>query len=591
MQEEEYVPALVRIAGIERIDLRMRCIEDRRVARQHGCIGIEEIGQQRELQIAIAIGEESHLQSLGQLLRREYIAEHGRDNHQGAGVIGNAFRIIQPRQCARLNSVRGQPVHQSHRQFAEGNDAQCTDHPDQAVAVQFPVRVCNHRVGEQGDNDSRGSHIGRQWRSLCGHPQGGDQTVGQRNHLFQLRPPIVDQVVANVHGDRILRRRICAGPCQLKRGLGDVAFGQATAARQRFHHTPVAVPGRKIHLSVGVSGILAQDMIHHTQGFHEVKPVLHLQEPQAADAVGDRNAIRGLLLRLGVHHAFDALPGLGQPLLDPGQWQGQRRALPLQTAREFSDEGGRHGRLRARHVGNHQDQILRIRRGHRGKAIGPEIGKVSIGTLDDDACRRPAQVLDQGQAQHDRNRPQLAQIERCDRLIGRDKTGQAVRIDAAVTVRNRLERNIVDPGNLRGSTNQSGQLAAVVFRKMAACDADLLFDEIDIVEQPFIRRGQAVVLLRHLAQQVAGTLDQFLVLAQAFQQQVRSRRRPDAVATRERLAMPLHLFGAEQACAQRRLVGRPVGCAGNAAHKPLPMFEHIDAERTPVHGYLSTPCG
>ena len=58
----------------------------------------------------------------------------------------------------------------------------------------------------------------------------------------------------------------------------------------------------------------------------------------------------------------------------------------------------------------------------------------------------PAQVFDQCQPQHDRNRPQLAQLQRRDALVGRDEAAEAVGIDAAVAVRDALEGDVVDPG-------------------------------------------------------------------------------------------------------------------------------------------------
>ena len=66
-----------------------------------------------------------------------------------------------------------------------------------------------------------------------------------------------------------------------------------------------------------------------------------------------------------LHQLLDAQARLGQPLLDPGQRQGQSGAVPLQAAREFRDKSADHGRIRPRHVRDHQNQVLRILTGNR----------------------------------------------------------------------------------------------------------------------------------------------------------------------------------------------------------------------------------
>ena len=48
-----------------------------------------------------------------------------------------------------------------------------------------------------------------------------------------------------------------------------------------------------------------------------------------------------------------------KPLLDPGERQRERWALSLQGARELGHEGAYHRRIRARHVGDDEDQALR----------------------------------------------------------------------------------------------------------------------------------------------------------------------------------------------------------------------------------------
>ena len=145
-----------------------------------------------------------------------------------------------------------------------------------------------------------------------------------------------------------------------------------------------------------------------------------------------------------LHQLLDREARLGEALLDPGERQRQRGALSLQPARELGDERAHHRRVRARHVGDHQDQALRIVLGDLHHLVGPRVGPVALERPGGDARADAAQVLDQRQPQHDRDGPQLAQLERRHRLVGGDETRQALRVDPAVAVRDRFERDVVD---------------------------------------------------------------------------------------------------------------------------------------------------
>ena len=85
------------------------------------------------------------------------------------------------------------------------------------------------------------------------------------------------------------------------------------------------------------------------------------------------------------------------------------------------------------------------------------------------------------------NRPQFAHLERRHRLVGRDETGQA-------SPRRRGRRRARSPrtrGRRRaasfadGPLRQARKLAAVALGQVPLGGADLLFDQVEIVEQPF----------------------------------------------------------------------------------------------------------
>ena len=110
-----------------------------------------------------------------------------------------------------------------------------------------------------------------------------------------------------------------------------------------------------------------------------------------------------------LHQLLDGQVELRKALLDPGERQRERGALALQAARELGDEGAGHRRVRARHVGGGEDQALRIAPGDLDHALGPGVGEVALGGAGGDARGHAPQVLDQRQAQHDGDGPELAQ--------------------------------------------------------------------------------------------------------------------------------------------------------------------------------------
>ena len=88
---------------------------------------------------------------------------------------------------------------------------------------------------------------------------------------------------------------------------------------------------------------------------------------------------------------------------------------------------------------------------------------------------------------------------------------------------------------------------------MSLSRADLFFDQIEVVEQPFPGRRNPAVCLDGLGQQVADSKQDTFIFSQPRQKLVPRASRAQLVRTRQGLAMLLHLIGAEQLGSQRRL--------------------------------------
>ena len=327
------------------------------------------------------------------------------------------------------------------------------------------------------------------------------------------------------------------------------------ALGQLLDDVAVIVARGEVHLAVGVGGVAAQGLLDRAHGLDEFLPVHGAEEAQAADAVADGDLVGRLLLDLGLDLLFDGQADVGQPGGDPLQGQGQRRALALQAARQFGDEAAVHRLARTRHVGHQQDQVARILFGRLAHLVGPGVGAVALGAVFVDARGDAAQVLDQRDAQHDRDRPQFAQLERGDVLVGVDEARQAFRVDPAVAVRNDFEGDLVDARIAFGLfVGQARQFLAVVLRQVAARRADLFFDQVEIVEQPLGGGRDLAPGLDGGGQFGAGAGNDIGVLGQARQQAVGAAALAQLVARGQVLAVGCHLRGAEQLGAQRQFV-------------------------------------
>lgn len=71
-------------------------------------------------------------------------------------------------------------------------------------------------------------------------------------------------------------------------------------------------------------------------------------------------------------------------------------------------------------------------------------GQAGVAPVVHDVLGNAAQIVDQRQPQHDRNRPQLAELERRHLLVGGDETAQRDRIHAPVAMRHHLQAQLVD---------------------------------------------------------------------------------------------------------------------------------------------------
>ena len=221
MEEEEDVACGVgpasAIFGVECLDGEARAFDQRAVFGKRLLAGVEQVGEQTEMQAVVAIGQEAHFQRLDQFIDVVRTGEHGRHHHQRAPLRRNAGREVHARQRVRGRQQRGQPIHQGCAQPARGQQrkgdgcrgqqpgpcsthrsahrtAHCTIHRD--AGAQGPEQATGDGNAEQRDStEVEGQRATRRPRPQRRAPGGtkGDRTL-------ERRPTLVDQVEADVLG-------------------------------------------------------------------------------------------------------------------------------------------------------------------------------------------------------------------------------------------------------------------------------------------------------------------------------------------------------------------------------------------------------
>ena len=174
----------------------------------------------------------------------------------------------------------------------------------------------------------------------------------------------------------------------------------------------------------------------------------------------------------------------------------QRRVLIAQALEELDAAGRRERRTRRAGAA-----MPRRRPGCpcRGRAdVGELVGHLPRRPAAHDLLGEAAEVLDEEDAEADRDRPELADRQRLDLLVGAHHAPQALRVETAVGVGDVRPGDTEDPRVAREmALRQLGQLAVVARGQVVADLAELLVDDGEVVDQPFGgRRDRAFVLDR-----------------------------------------------------------------------------------------------
>ena len=191
------------------------------------------------------------------------------------------------------------------------------------------------------------------------------------------------------------------------------------------------------------------------------------------------------------------------------------------------------------------------------QALGQRVGVRARGACRRDLVGETPQVFDQHDAQRDRDRPQLADGQRLNALIGVDEAAQRLWVEVAVRVRH--ER----PGQAEharvageGPAGQLGQAPVVAGGQIVAHLAHMLLDQVVVVEQPFGGRHHAAAALQFFGARAIGLQqDRRVVVQSGVQRQDDRRRLRHGLRSGEALSVLLQPLDTEQLFTHRRGIG------------------------------------
>ncbi len=391
-----------------------------------------------------------------------------------------------------------------------------------------------------------------------------------REQAARKRPPVAElaleqrATVADQPVPEIGRPRVVAGV--RRRGLRhcctrDFELVVRRAPREVLHRAAIAVARNEVHRRE--HRIAGQRLVDEARRLDEIRPFVRGHEPHAGDQVAHRQVGRRLPGDFELDHRFRARAFRRKSLRQVRQRDPRGRIAVPQALEQLHGErarpAGRGSRGLERHV---VDDIGR----EAGQRVGVAIGLAASDHRCDDARSETARVLDHHDAQHRRQRPQLGERERRNRLVGGDEPQQQVGVEAAVGVRDERPCDAVyarQAGERPGiEPRQAGEKALGQQRPDVA---ELVLDNVEVVDEP-IGGGRDQSLDRHRFADclVRFTQDRRVVGIAVSERAPARRTLADGLRLRERNRVLLEPLGTEELRPQRLFVvlGEAAGARG-----------------------------
>ena len=183
---------------IQFVDLLRRQLHQSGVFGQRFLLGIEKIGEQREVQAGIAVGQEADFQRLDQAVDAGRAGQHGGHHNQGSPGGRDAFGEIHFRQRVRCDEQAGRPVHERDGQLAGRQQRHQAEqyHRPQRQTGRYGAH--DQAAGKQAGDDADAAEVNGQ-RHAPGRPAHAfGESMTNLDGAFELRQTGANQVITDV---------------------------------------------------------------------------------------------------------------------------------------------------------------------------------------------------------------------------------------------------------------------------------------------------------------------------------------------------------------------------------------------------------
>ena len=465
---------------------------------------------------------------------------------------------LETREDPRAEAIRRASIHERDRHVHRGNQAQKREHTE-PPAIQRRIRQQQRQTEDQAGDEPDAEEIPADPRGRADAPEPAVQWRAESERGLEAPASGGDQVVTGillaleclVCGALAARARLARG---LNRAARDLELRPLGAARELLDREAVAIAGRKVHLREVTLG--AQRVVDETDALEQLGPVDRGDQAQARDRVADRHVQRALSLVLAAHDLFRSRLLRRESFLQPLKRRSDSWILIAQPLHELNRE---RARQRSPSVGaQHRRDRLGVPAAEAEQSVGHAVRLRTRLPASLDALGRAPQIFDEGDAQRDRNRPELADREWLHALVGPYESAQQIRVEATVGVSHERPGQTEDSRVTGERTfGELRQLPVISGRQVVADFADLVLDDVEVVDQPLCPGSDRVTFVDDGRDRVVRAEEHPAVVGEPAAQRVsRSRSRSDSLRQREALAVLLEALGAEQLLADQ-LLGVP----------------------------------
>ncbi len=265
---------------------------------------------------------------------------------------------------------------------------------------------------------------------------------------------------------------------------GDALDGVAVAVAR-------GVVGARVH----AVGVAAEQRLDAAHALEELGPVVRAERAHAGDAVGDGELVLCAAEVLPSAEVFDGGAEVLRALGDEVGHGARVDVVLPDRVPQVDDEGFGDLALRERAQG------LGDARGVCGDG-GCDASRAGVGGVFGGERRDAGDDHQEPEAQHDGHGPQLADGERAHRLVALDVEDERAGLDARVGVTEVVDAEGVHARVLaQRAVAHARELAEVAAREVDLDLAELVFDDVCVVEEPLLGGGR-VSYGAHLAGEV-----------------------------------------------------------------------------------------